>query len=164
MTKKIVLFFALTALLIAGYKWHWVNTQQVSPPSNSRYNSTIWYNGTIGYYDAKIAADNNNAPMLIYLYTDWCQYCRRLEDDVLSSKKFKETFSSFVKVKMNPERNSTAEGIMKITNSNAYPTMLFKRTKSERLLRVGFYEKISGKWVLRDINSVYSDLMVWQQL
>lgn len=58
----------------------------------------------IDYTKAKKLALENNKHMILYFYTDWCTYCKKMSDTTFKDQKVIETMNKyFYNVKINAE-------------------------------------------------------------
>lgn len=53
-----------------------------------------WFDGADGYAQAFEKHTSSSKPLVVYFYTDWCPYCRRLENEILGVDQVKECSSS----------------------------------------------------------------------
>ncbi len=80
-----------------------------------------------GYEYPKVIkkASKDQTPLIIYFYTDWCSYCRRLNNEYLTTKVFKKLSSELQKLQINPEKSSKAHSLFKSKyKGTGYPTLI----------------------------------------
>jgi len=70
-----------------------------------------WYQGADGYNQAIEDYERTNRPMVVYINVGWCPYCRRFEQDVLSSPLVVDFLKDKIKVSINPDHDSREKGI-----------------------------------------------------
>jgi len=64
------------------------------------------------------------APLLVYFRTDWCGYCRRLEQGLLADPAVEGYLSdAVVRCRVNPEESAEAEAIARRYRVTGYPTL-----------------------------------------
>jgi thioredoxin-like negative regulator of GroEL len=64
------------------------------------------------------------APLLLYFRTDWCGYCRRLEQGLLAEPAVESFLSdTVVRCRVNPEESAEAEAIARRFRVTGYPTL-----------------------------------------
>lgn len=59
-----------------------------------------WY----GYEEGMKKARESNRPILLYFYTDWCTWCKKMERDTFSNPQIQELLTQgFIPIRINPE-------------------------------------------------------------
>ncbi len=89
----------------------------------SNYSSAKWYEDTVGYIEAKRVAKKYGVPILIYGYTDWCGYCRAMEQNYFTDANVKSKLQQFVKVRLNPEHSDADRQLFKSWGGKGYPSV-----------------------------------------
>ena len=99
--------------------------------------SASWHEGAAGYADAQREQDRSKAPMVVYFRTDWCPYCRQLEEGLLNDATVERYFrNELVKVRINPEDGSEERAVADQYGISSYPSVFIvgsKRAKPRRL-------------------------------
>ena len=86
---------------------------------------TGWPNGVSDYKKIIKKASKDELPVLVYFYTDWCSYCKRLNKEYLNKKVFKGLSSELHVVQINPEKSTSANKLFKSKyNSSGYPSVI----------------------------------------
>lgn len=122
-----------TALLVLG-----LNTQvHAAAPA--------WKDWNAGLREAATAGK----PVVVDVYTDWCTWCKRMDQDVYSRPEVKQYLAAhFVTVKLNAEYTTAAryEGKAFTSRSlaerfrvNGYPTTIFLRANGTHIANVPGY-------------------------
>src|SRR5215203_3073508 len=62
-----------------------------------------WLKGATGYARAVELQRELNVSLIVYFYTDWCPYCRTLDDQYLSDPSVHRALQRSVVVRINPE-------------------------------------------------------------
>lgn len=76
-------------------------------------------------------AKAKNLPVMVDLYTDWCGWCKRLDQDVYTNREVKALAASdFVSIKLNPEKDKRNGKLFKVTG---YPTIIFTDPSGKEL-------------------------------
>lgn len=114
-----IIFFILTFIKIFSH-------------SASDFNQPNWYSGGKSLSKSITEAELKNKPHLIYFYTDWCGYCRKLEQDILMKPEVIATLDDFVKIKINPDTDQTYKNLMYQYRVPGYPGLLVKYPKMKR--------------------------------
>lgn len=95
-------------------------------PSGGRrpFVSRSWHTGAEGYARAEREQADTGAPLLVYFYTDWCPYCRRLDDTLLASARVDGFLGErAVKVRVNPESGAAERALAQRYGIGGYPSL-----------------------------------------
>ena len=124
-----------------------------------QYTSEKWYSDNIGYSEAIRISDENETPALIYMHTDWCQYCKKFESELLTNDDVNAKLSKFVKIKINPEHSDQDNQLYKKLKGKGYPTIMFQHGATGKLTHVrGPYTKNGSGWKMMTANEFVSML------
>ena len=83
-----------------------------------------WLEGASGYEDARRSLRDRPYPILVYFYTDWCGYCRRLESNLLTDYDTERFLADeTIRVKINPESGSEEARIAEQFGVGGYPSL-----------------------------------------
>ncbi|RMH71522.1 MAG: outer membrane protein assembly factor BamD [Gemmatimonadetes bacterium] len=77
------------------------------------------------YEDALIAAETLNRPIMIDFYTNWCGWCKRLDQTTYRNVEVLALADDFVCAKVNAEGVNFDRNILKKYNITGYPAVLF---------------------------------------
>lgn len=81
-----------------------------------------WYEGASGYGDAEHEQRRKGTAMAVLFYTDWCGYCRRMDQDILSSPEVASYLGGMAaSVKINPERGAGEAALANRYGVHGYP-------------------------------------------
>ncbi len=97
-----------------------------------------WYLGASGYERAIAEQKTSSKPVLVYFHTEWCGYCRMLENNVFSTRTFASRYGSILKVKVNPEEGSADRDLARQYSVTGYPTVYVIAKGSPRGPIVGY--------------------------
>lgn len=98
-------------------------------------------------------AESEKKPALIFFYTDWCIYCKKMNSEIFSDPEIYSYMNdNFISMRVNPEKDSdtieimgekiTSSKLMSYTGSNGFPTTLFFNSKKKPVTTIpGFLEK-----------------------
>lgn len=85
---------------------------------------------------ALATAKKENRPVLVDFYTDWCGYCKKLDQNTFVDKEVVELASKAIPVKVNGERQP---GIAAQYRVNAFPMVLILNPEGEVRVRLTGY-------------------------
>ena len=145
--KKLVIF-----LVLVGAISNWKTVAdilgiQYGPVKYTvgNYSSNKWHWGGLGYSQAVQLSEQHKTPMLIYVYADWCGYCKEFQSTLLSNRNVKSTLSNFVKVKLNPEKSSEEKALYKKWGGKGYPAILLQSgNNAPTRIMAPYYRQGSG--------------------
>lgn len=87
------------------------------------YTGNRWMEDRNGYLVATEESKKTNIPVLIYVYTDWCPYCKKLESIYFADKSVDTTLARFIKVKLNPDDSRENKQLFESWGGRGYPTV-----------------------------------------
>lgn len=110
---------------------------------------TVWYEGATGYRKALQEAREDGTPVAVYFYTDWCGYCKQLDQGLLSQPRVQEPFRYLVKVKINPEEGHAERAIANEYGVSGYPSFFILPSADGEARKVGGMVADGDGWRLR---------------
>jgi thiol:disulfide interchange protein len=88
--------------------------------------STTWYEGD-EYARARAEQEKTGAAMVLYVYTDWCPYCRAFEKSLLFTPDVERYLrDNVVKVRVNPETTAMAAALARRLGAQGYPSFFLR--------------------------------------
>lgn len=104
--------------------------------------SSSWYTDA-SFTQARDEQAAVSAPMVIYVYTDWCPYCREFERDLLNTHAV-DTYlrDNVVKVRVNPETSTGAQALADELGVRGFPSF-FVMTPGSRPDKMGL--RVNGR-------------------
>ena len=81
-------------------------------------------------------AKEQNLPIMIDVYTDWCGWCKKLDKDVYSADNVVTLSKRFICLKLNPENDKEHGDLFKV---EGYPTIIFLDANKKELNRITGY-------------------------
>lgn len=104
-----------------------------------------WYHDAYGYEQVKTKAVNESKPFVVFIYTDWCVYCKSLNKEYMSHHAVTKSLSSAYLVKLNPEKNDANKKIAEYFETSGYPNfrIVYPNGKSRKLHP---FKKNGVKW------------------
>ena len=86
-----------------------------------RDTSKTWFDGDLEAAQAE--AEKRDTVVMIEFYTDWCNWCKRLEADTFSVPAVRSELERIVSIRMNAEKDGLA--LADRFGIDSYPTMVF---------------------------------------
>ena len=84
-----------------------------------------WAGGADGFADAEREQRLTHAPRLVYFRTDWCPYCRRLDEQLMNTAEIDYKLSEdVIKVRINPDDGEGERALADRLGVHGYPTLL----------------------------------------
>jgi tetratricopeptide (TPR) repeat protein len=97
----------------------------IAPAEATRSFSPYWQSGADGYARAEREHQEATVPLLVYFRTDWCPYCKQLDEQVLSSFAVDRFLRDHMtRVKVNPEDGPAEKAIFDRYGGTGYPTVV----------------------------------------
>ncbi len=72
------------------------------------------------------SAESSGEPLMVDFYTDWCGWCKKLDNDTYMDSKVNDLARSFICVKINADSD---QNTARKYNVSSYPTILFLNSK-----------------------------------
>ncbi|HKC14335.1 MAG TPA: thioredoxin family protein, partial [Vicinamibacteria bacterium] len=95
-----------------------------APPAHGRV-SADWYTSPGDLQRPFSEQESAEAPLVVYVYTDWCQYCRAFERGLLTSSLVDQYLrDNAVKLRLNPETSREANALSHKLGVKGYPTFI----------------------------------------
>lgn len=79
-------------------------------------------------------ATAENKLVMVFFYTDWCGWCRKMDDSTFADGRVQEAMTRLVPVRLNAERNGRAEAARFRVNS--YPNIAFLDASGRQVGRI----------------------------
>ncbi len=95
-----------------------------------------WYEGAAGYERARLERSRRDAPLIVYFHTDWCAYCRRLDEEFLANDAVAGWLNRSLRVAINPEDGDAELALARTFGIGGYPGFFVLRPGSEEARRV----------------------------
>lgn len=115
--------------------------------SRNRYPSmSSWQSGASGY--ERVMAEHtrqDDAPLAVFFYTEWCGYCRHMNAEILSSSEVGDYFGTIRKVKINPDNGDKERAIANEWNVRGYPSFFMLAPGSTSRRKIHPYSTVNGE-------------------
>jgi len=124
-----------------------VNQTPVQPAVNPSYISQFWLEGADGYSKAESLHQSSHAAILVYVYTDWCPYCKTFDREILRSPEVGEFLRSIVRVKINPEAGPDSSALAQRLGISGYPFVFVMPAGSDQPMKINVFKRAGDTWV-----------------
>lgn len=92
------------------------NTHTAEAVTTSR-----WYTKAVSFKRIEKAAKENNKPYILFFYTNWCGYCKRMDRKYLSNTEVKKILSKYYRIKINPDKGRPEKTLANEKGVRGYP-------------------------------------------
>jgi thiol:disulfide interchange protein DsbD len=125
---KVKLFFALAIVLLL---------LAVAPLFRAPEQPIAWRSSPERAFDE---AARGNLPVLVFLYTDWCTYCRQMDQTTFSDPDVVRQMSSdYVWLRLNAETDPFGIRMQRRFSVSGFPTLLILDSKGNEIDRLQGY-------------------------
>ena len=100
-----------------------------------------WLHGATGFARAVELQRELNVSLVVYFYTDWCSYCRTLDEQYLSDPSVHRALERTIVVRINPEYGVEERQIAERYGVTGYPAFLIMDNESARPRNVQPFRK-----------------------
>jgi len=107
-----------------------------------------WLSDADGYTQAMQEHHKTKKPLLVYFYTDWCPYCRRLNQEIIASEPVQTYLARIVRVRINPERDERESALANKYHIQGFPSLFLFPAAAKRPLQLSTYRWSETGWVL----------------
>jgi thiol-disulfide isomerase/thioredoxin len=129
-----------------GYAAEPEPAQAVSRPGTPFRLGYTWLLDVSGFELASKYALEENRFVTLYVYTDWCPWCRRLDREVLSSSDVQNCLARSAKVKVNPEHGAAEKALAQRFGVTGYPSLYRYDPASGSVEKLPTWSRVSGEW------------------
>ncbi|HKV37904.1 MAG TPA: thioredoxin family protein [Blastocatellia bacterium] len=98
-------------------------------------------------------ASRDNKAILVDVFTDWCGWCKKMDQTIYTNPKVIALSQEVVFVKLNAEDHGPGEQFARENNVSAFPTTIVLDSKGRRLLSIAGYAKSADEFVAEIIGS-----------
>ncbi len=93
---------------------------------------TVWFGGS--FQSALADAGKRDTVVMAEFYTDWCNWCRRLDTDTFSTPEVRSELAKLVALKLNAEKGGAE--LASRYGVDSYPTMIFFDARGNEMERI----------------------------
>jgi len=81
-----------------------------------------WEEGANAHRRLVAAAMETEEPVVVYFQTDWCPWCRRLNEEFLGEREVRQTLQRVRKVALNPEKGAEVAALFQRYGGTGFPS------------------------------------------
>ena len=115
-----------------------------SPAARAVNGPDAWYEGPDGYEAADGLHRTQHDAIIVYFYTDWCPYCKKLDRDLLPAPEMREFLKSVIKVRINPENGERELALARKFDVHGFPSVFVVPRESDMQTKVYPFKRIGG--------------------
>lgn len=115
------------------------------PATPDRPDFDGWYEGAAGLAEALEVQQRDRLPLFLYIYTDWCPYCRQFERELLTDDEVDGYLDAVLAVRMNPESGGQESRLAQRFGVRGYPTLVMYSADGETASYVERMEMVDGE-------------------
>ena len=112
--KKVPVSFLLLLALVGS-------TILSIPHPAEAVTTSKWYEKATSFEKIEKAAKEKNKPYILFFYTDWCGYCKKMNRKYLSNADVQKILSKYYRIKINPENSEKAEELARQKGLHGVP-------------------------------------------
>ena len=131
MKKRGMLTLMVLVALVACFMSACIDSTSPSQPSADTPGIT-WYS----YDEGMKIAQEQNKPVMIDVYTDWCKYCKELDRVVYTDPDVIDLADQFVCIKFNADKHRDLAA--KYNPTGGVPAIVFLRSDGTETYRTGY--------------------------
>ncbi len=122
--STILLILTLTCAILFS------NTHTAEAVTTSR-----WYTKAVSFKKIEKAAKEKKKPYILFFYTNWCGYCKRMKRKYLSNTEVKKILSKYYRIKINPDTGRAEQTLAREKGAQGYPDfrIVYPNGKSIRI-------------------------------
>lgn len=148
--RTLPLGLALVGLLAAGAFVLPLSAAERDPGKAATVDWSGWLDGAEGLTEGLRRGQEQRKPVFLYVYTDWCGYCRQFERELLSRPEMQEYLSSIVAVRVNPESGQAENVVGRRYGVDAFPALFVHSAESSMVSQVQRVHVVDGRAVLME--------------
>jgi thiol:disulfide interchange protein len=80
-----------------------------------------WYTKASSFEKIEKAAKERNKPYIFFIYTDWCGFCKKMNEKYFSNSEIKQILSKYYRIKINPDNGEKEKALADKKGVNGYP-------------------------------------------
>ncbi|MGB5685442.1 MAG: thioredoxin fold domain-containing protein [Candidatus Electrothrix sp.] len=80
-----------------------------------------WYTKASNFEKIEKAAKEKNKPYIFFVYTDWCGFCKKMNEKYFSNPEIKQILSKYYRIKINPDNGEEEKALTNKKGVQGYP-------------------------------------------
>lgn len=80
-----------------------------------------WYTKASDFKEVEQAAGKKNEPYIFFVYTDWCGYCKKMNEKYLSNAEINRILSKYYRIKINPDNGEEEKALADKKGVRGFP-------------------------------------------
>jgi thiol-disulfide isomerase/thioredoxin len=93
------------------------------------------------------AHQSMQTPLLVYFYTGWCPYCKKLDQELLPTEEVAQFMRSMNKVRINPEAGPDERALADQFGVRGYPSVFIIPVNSDAPIKIYPFKKVGETFV-----------------
>ncbi len=134
----------IAILVLAGFAALLAYTLPAAADSSARPDFEGWYQGASGLTEALEVQQRDKLPLFLYIYTDWCPYCRQFEQELLVDEEVDSYLDAVLAVRLNPESGGRESQLARRLGVRGYPTLVMYSANGRTASYVERMESVDG--------------------
>ena len=134
MTKKLSVVALFAIVVMVGVPLHACRRQTTGKGASSGASAIAWESD---FSVALSRASHEKKVLMVDFYTDWCGWCKRLDQTTLSDPRVQRTLHQLVSIKLNADKEGRAAA--QRYRVEGYPTIVFVDGSGSEVGRIPGY-------------------------
>ncbi|XOF34616.1 MAG: thioredoxin family protein [Candidatus Electrothrix sp. YB6] len=119
--------------------------------------TTKWYTTASDYKKVSVAAEKEKKPFILFFYTDWCGFCKKLNSKYLSNSQVESVLNRCYRVKINPEKGKKELALAHKKHVRGYPDFRVVLPDGRNVKLHPFTKH--GSWTVKEFTAALKDVL-----
>ncbi|MCI5137689.1 MAG: hypothetical protein D3922_04565, partial [Candidatus Electrothrix sp. AR1] len=80
-----------------------------------------WYTRASSFEKIEKAAKKKNKPYIFFVYTEWCGFCKKMNEKYLTNAEIQQILSKYYRIKINPDKGEKEKALASEKGVSGYP-------------------------------------------